>query len=312
MLFDKNQIEEILSVIEKNTIIYIASTLSVDILTDSDKETLKKAGIDYKKLHSNFTPFEQAFYFGRLSAALGDERTKQLDYKDFLSYLNKGQYVPMTSKERNMFNIAQNRTYSHIKGLGETMKQTVNGIIIEEDQAKRLEYEKIIHDEIATGIQERKSIRSIVSEIGHKTGDWQRNLGRIVQTEYNNIFQEARAAEIERIYGKDALCYKEVYPLACRWCIKAYLTDGIGSEPKIFKLSELVANGSNFGLKPVDWKPIITSHHVFCRCNLRHVSKNQVWDKEKKTFVYPESSPEVKGKGKFKAKITIGEKVFYI
>jgi hypothetical protein len=310
VIFNQNQIQEILNVIDKNTVIYIASTLSVDILSDNDKEILKQAGIKPEQLYTEFTPFMQSFYFGRLSAALGDKRTKELDYKDFLSYLKKGQYVPMTSKEQNMYNIAQNRTYTHLKGLGETMKQTVNGIILEEDQSKRLEYEKIIHDEIAIGIQERKSLRSIVSEIGHKTGDWQRNLGRIVQTEYNNIFQEGRAAQIINLYGADALVYKTVFEKACRFCIKAYLTSGIGSEPRIFKLSELIANGTNIGVKSDSYKPIVTSHHPFCRCQLHHLPKNQVWDKEKKEFRYPENKQPKKRD--YYDKITIGDKVFYV
>jgi hypothetical protein len=310
MIFTQNQIQEILSIIDKNTVIFIASTLSVDILSDNDKETLKQAGIKPEQLYNKFTPFQQAFYFGRLSAALGDARTKELDYKDFLSYLNKGQYVPMSAKEQNMYNIAQNRTYIHLKGLGETMKQTVNGIIIEEDQAKRLEYEKIIHDEIATGILERKSLRSIVSEIGHKTGDWQRNLGRIVQTEYDNIFQEGRAAQIENLFGVDALVYKIPLPLACRHCIRVYLTDGLGSEPRIFKLSELISNGSSIGRKPIDYKPVIGTLHPWDRCMLVHLPKNQVWDKEKKRFVYLENKEPVKRE--YYDKITIGDKVFYV
>jgi hypothetical protein len=313
MIFSNNEIEEILSIIDSNSIVYITATMGVEILTDNDRTILKQHGINPDNLYMQYPPFLQSFYFGRLSMALGDKNTKSLTYADFTSYLKKGQYVPMTKKEENMYNIAKSRTYTHIKGLGETMKQTVNGIIVEEDLRKRQEYEKIIHDEIATGIAQRKSIKNIISEIGHRTGDWQRNLGRIVQTEYNTIYQEGRMAEIIALHGEDSLVYKDVYPKACRHCIRAYLTDGIGSEPRVFKLSTLIANGTNIGVKMEDAKPVIGSFHPWCRCQLRFLPKNQQWDKDKKDFVYKrqENKPEANEKN-HRAKITVGDKVFYV
>ena len=52
----------------------------------------------------------------------------------------------------------------------------------------------------------------------------------------------------------------------CHWCNKAYNNDD--GTPKIYKLSELQANGSNLGLPKGAWKPVIGAHHFRCRCQL--------------------------------------------
>lgn len=50
----------------------------------------------------------------------------------------------------------------------------------------------------------------------------------------------------------------------CQWCGRFY---GI-QEPKIYKLKELQANGSNYGKPKAQWKPTLNSTHPLCRCEL--------------------------------------------
>ena len=91
------------------------------------------------------------------------------------------------------------------------MKNQVNGVITEEVERSRESYEKIIGDELKRGVQDRKSINSIVSEIGHKTNEWNRDWGRIVETEMQDIFNKGRAEQIRKDKGGETLVYKEVY-----------------------------------------------------------------------------------------------------
>jgi hypothetical protein len=310
--FTTQQIKQMLDIIDKNTLIYIGGNIGVDVFSEDDKQTLKRFGVDWKKLKTEFTPYEQMFYFGRLSQILGDEKTRSLTYTDLLKYLKKGQYVPLNQVEKDMLKLGKQRTYGHITGLGEKQKQTVNGIIIENSKKKRKAYEKIIKQEVVSGIKTRSGIKDIVSEIGHRTDDWQRDLGKIVDTEYNNILQEARALQIAKENdGEDSKVYKNVFPGACRHCIRLYLTNGIGSKPKTFTLKELEANGSNIERKVSDWLATIFSVHPFCRCFLYPVPKGKVWDEEKKDWVYPEKlKPKVEIKSK--DKIKVGDKIFEV
>jgi hypothetical protein len=148
--------------------------------------------------------------------------------------------------------------------------------------------------------------------LGHKTNDWQRDWGRIVETEMHTAQEEGRADDIQRNSTReDPLVFKHVLPTACRHCIKAYLTNGIGSKPKIFKLSELRANGDNIGKKQQDWKPTLGSLHPFDRCTLDEVPEDYEWDKEKKMFEPPKEFKR-KIERKSKVVITIGGKEYIV
>lgn len=47
---------------------------------------------------------------------------------------------------------------------------------------------------------------------------------------------------------------------ACKYCAKFwYMDDGV--TPRVYKMSDLIANGSNIGKKAADWKPTIDSTH---------------------------------------------------
>jgi len=309
VIFNKEQIEDILNIISFNHVLFIGVNVGTDILTDEDRSLLKKYGIDVNSIKVDFTPFEQQFYFGRLAVALGDNYTNELSYNDFLKYLRRSQYVPLNTREKETLNFAKQRSYSHIKNLEQRVKQNTSGLIIEEDQSMRDAYEATIKGSIERAVVERNTVNSVVSEIGNKTGDWGRDLGRIAATEMQTIYEEGRAAGIERKYGKEAEVWKEVYPAACRFCIKFYTTNGIGSEPKIFKLNKLRQNGTNIGRKQSDWKPVLSATHPFCRCMIHSKLEGYVWNEEKKMFVPPKIDKKAPKKG---IRVTVGDKVFDI
>jgi len=305
MIFSQNQIDELLKIVESNFIKFTAKALGVEVLTKDQASTLD----DIFPFHSSF---DEAFLFGRLSSLLQESDTKSITYDDFRKYIERAQYIPLTKVEQYMLNSAKTRTYNHLKGLGETIKKEINGIILEKQTLSRDEYEKLINKEITEGVYKRKALTEIVSEIGHKTGDWNRNLGRIVETEWNNIFQEGRASEFERKFGKDVKVYKHVYEQACRHCIKAYLTKGIGSKPIIFTINKLEENGTNIGKKVADWKPVLGSMHPFCRCTLQYVPKDYEWDEEEKDFKPIKKESKYNKDQVGSIKIIVGDKIFEV
>lgn len=309
MIFSKEKIEEILRVIEFNHTLFIGTGIGIDILTDEDRALLKKYGINMGDIKKQFTPYEQNFYFGRLASALGNNNASKLTYNDFLKYLRKGQYIPLSSREKASLDFAKQRSYSHIKNLGQRVTQDTSGIVMAEDQAVRDVYESTIKNSIERAILERDTVNSVVSEIGHKTGDWGRDLGRIAATEMQYVYEEGRAADIERSEGKEGLVFKEVYPQACRFCIKFYTTGGIGTKPVVFKLSELRANGTNIGRKQKDWLPTLGPVHPYCRCMVHKIKAGYVWDDEKGMFVPPKRGKDKPKKG---IRISVGDKNFDI
>lgn len=57
----------------------------------------------------------------------------------------------------------------------------------------------------------------------------------------------------------------------CNHCVRLHLTAGPGSPPRIFRLSELIDNGSNVGKKARDWQATVPPVHPWCACVLVRV-----------------------------------------
>jgi hypothetical protein len=314
MIFSPRQIERILQQISKNMLLYISVNLGEAVLSEVDRALLTSLGLDVLGLGGAFPRYYKMYILGRLTQVIGDANSNRLTINDFEEYLRRGQFQPLTPFEEVQYMLARQATYGHLKNLEHRMRTDVETDIM--TVISRSEYEGIIKEEIEIGIRDRKSLASIISDIGHRTTDWTKDLGRIVDTEMNNIFQRGRAVRISEVNrGKDPLVYKDVFEGACRHCIHLYLTSGLGSAPRVFHLSELMANGTNIGRKVQDWKPTIGGVHPWCRCNLRHIDDYTVWDKKTKTFVYDkeelkrrEAALGMKGK----IKITIGNKVITV
>lgn len=69
----------------------------------------------------------------------------------------------------------------------------------------------------------------------------------------------------------------------CKWCKKFwFLSDGV--TPKVYKLSELAANGSNMGKKTSEWAPTLGITHPNGRHYLLELPINWGFEGGKLTF----------------------------
>jgi very-short-patch-repair endonuclease len=268
MILTSDQIARALQQISKNVLLYIGFNLGEAVFSTADQALLNELGVNFMGLGGGQPRYYRMYLLGRLTQVLGEYNSARLAYNDFEEYLRRAQFQPLTPFEEFQYQAARQATYGHLKHLEHRMRQDTETGIMEE--ITRAEYEGIFKQGMITGVKERETLSNIVSNIGHQTGDWAKDLGRIVDTEMNNIFQKGRMMEIIKASpGQDPLVYKDVYPGACRHCIALYLTGGLGSAPRVFKLSELIANGSNVGRKVKDWRPTVEGLHPFCFLNSR-------------------------------------------
>lgn len=314
MIFTQDQIWELLRIVDFQYSVYIGKHVGTDILTHDDLKILRDYGFDVKTIKSVPT-VEQAFQFGRLSKALGNSRTKSItNYNDFKKFLAAGGFADLNRYEQTVLNTIKSQSYGAIKSIGESVKLDIRTAISNENIARRSNYEDIIRSAAKKTVADRTSLKNMMLEIGNRTQDWNTKLGRIVETEMHNAFEEGRATMIQQDEGSDALVYKDVYPGACRHCIRLFLTGGLGSEPRVFKLSELRANGTNVGRKAAEYLPVIGAVHPYCRCTLNIVPFGYKWDKEKRAFTEPDKEFKRQSYAHIKAplKVTIGDKEYVV
>lgn len=310
MIFTPDQISEILQLIEYHHILFGAKFLGTDPLLPEDKLLLKKYGIDISKI-SGTNYIETAYKFGILSRALQKKDVQSIKYNDFKKWIQKGGYIPLSASEKNTVEYLKRKSFSHLKNLGGKIQADTQQMLLEQDNKVRQKNEQLVKKELKEGILKRNTNKEIMLNLGNKTGDWMRDWDRIVETEMHTAMEEGRADDIQRnSKDDDPLVFKQPLPSACRFCIKLYLTNGLGSQPIIFKLSELRANGSNIGKKQQDWKATLESIHPWDRCTLQELPKGYIWDQEKQMFVPKKVENKIERKSKIY--ITIGDREFVV
>ena len=303
MIFNNEQIQEILSLVDFRFADLVWKIFGPSHLTSQDKENLKKHGIDPGSLVKKIPPYWANWMFGLLSGKLSDYQAKQISYKDLLDYLARRQYETPSKREIEEYEMACNRTYGSLKGLGDKMKKDISSYISDSELRMRMEQERTIKEGVKRGIVERDTTKLIAAKISNQLNDWSRDWNRIVETEYQGVFNMGRVQSYMREGdGPNTLIYFDVYPAACRHCIRLYLTAGIGSEPKLFTAEELIGNGTNIGRRVADWKPtIITAVHPFCYDDKVEVLTNKGWKFFKdldKTELFLSINPET-GEGEY-------------
>lgn len=269
MIFTPDEVRALFDIVDLRLAEIIVDVLGKEYLSDEDKTLLKKFNFDLKTAIDEVPPYQQAYLFGRLSSVLNPNQLQSLEYKDLKSYIEKNQYKQPSQRDLAEYKAASLRTYSYLKGMGTRVKETLSNSISQEELKRTIEERRredlsIVKEEIKRGIVEKRTIQNIVSDIGHQTEDWNRDWGRIVETEMQNIYCIGKSQTIIDDHGIDSLVYKEVFVGACKHCIKAYTTQGVGTKPRIFKMSSLLLNGDNIGRKVKDWKPVLGTMHPFC------------------------------------------------
>lgn len=311
MIFSPEQIQDLMKVIDFNTIMFGVEFIGVEPLEPDDISLLEEYGVNIDDIEEK-SYIETAYKFGRLSKAIGDIESKNLKYNDFKKWISKGGHIPLTGEEKSTISYLKRRSFDHLKKLGQKMGSDVKSILLDQENKLRLKNQKLIRKELVSAVRDRTAFKEIMLNLGHKTDDWQRDWTRIVETELHSVYEDGRADDIQKnSQSEDPLVFKHVLPTACRHCIKLYLTDGLGSKPRIFKLSELRANGSNIGRKQEDWKATLESLHAYDRCTLDEYIEGYEWDKNSKMFTPPKEFKR-KIERKSKVYITIGNREYVV
>lgn len=304
MLFTTDELYELYSIIDYFHTFFIATNIGTDILSKSDKILLYNYGVDINSFKDDEDYISYAYKFGLLATALKKDKVRALDFDSLKRFIRSGQFIPLTDSEQYALQFVRQQAYNDIKGLGNRIKQSTGQIFIESSRTRRLKVQRIIRKETKKAIRERKTVQELSSTLAKRTGDYARDFDRIAQYVLHDAYQNGIASQLLKQHGEDVEVFYSVYPGACEHCIEIYLTDGKGSEPKIFKLKDIIANGTNIGKKVKDWKSSIAPCHPWCRCTINLKPENTIYDVEKKRFTLVRNTYGVNRKSKIKVTVT--------
>lgn len=173
---------------------------------------------------------------------------------------------------------------AHDADLDRKMRGLIRDVIAarfgDDDAAERIQAEGVAQGMGGEFFDEqfRSTVNRQISDIGHLTGDWSRDLHRVVQTETTSAIhhgiaesweeqEAARARDLGKAPEK-ILVYRLPRGDACRYCVELYLDGGV---PRVFELDVLRGNGTNVGKKRAAWLPVEGPTHPFCGCSLHRV-----------------------------------------
>lgn len=289
MIFNTNQIQDIIGILKRWECVFVLGQLGVDYLSQAEKDILTKSGIDLTQYTNVQGILDHAFIWGILAEAVGDTRAKKMNYSQFKKFLASGNFIPLTEDERFALDQVKNRAYTDIGGLGSRIKSGTINTIVRANLKTQAKIQGIIREKTISAVELRKSARQLASELGEITDDWERDWLRIAYYLMHSAYNNGRAQSIFKESGGDAEVYFDVYEGACDKCKELYLTDpdDVDSMPIIFVLSELIANGNNIGRKASEWLATIDPTHPYCRCTINHKRAGYEWNYDLRTFSTP-------------------------
>lgn len=232
-----------------------------------DKELLKKLGIPENAPDM----IKNAFVLGKIIKMMSDKELSKLSFEQLKDRARKMSLSPV---EQSSLDYARNNAARYVTGLGNKIKDQITGQINNANVQSTLEVvqREIIKDKVEQSILKQQIRSKLASELGHALDDWKRDWMRVANTETWNAKLHGEVMTIlrgEAIYsntkGGDTLVFRRPAPDACSHCKRLYLKrDGV--TPKVFKLRDLISNGTNVGKKVNEWQPIVGTTHPHCRC----------------------------------------------
>lgn len=295
--------DKIKNLIKLYSLNFLLSVVGSDFLSESELKFLENSlGKEKVNKYKKEIPLLDKIYaFGKISQQIGIKNVNKITKKDLEKWLSENK-------------INQNEELNKIKA------QSYLDVL-----SKQFKIEKDLRQGILNESNQKEfKMSNIVDYIKDKFEDWSFIKPSVTYVS-ESALNEGKAEEIKEQAGKydenDPLVYK--VPIfdekLCSSCKKAYLDKN--NIPKLFKLSELEANGTNIGKKQQDWLPIVPAHHPNCRCLLQYFEQlpntsidDYEFNEDKHRYILKEEvlKDNQKRIRKSKVKIIIGEKEFEV
>ena len=281
MILSNEQLREVVDIIRNHHYSFVYKNISTDIdpkmIINLRDGGYIKGGDEVKSY------FKDAYEITRLKELIEVSKFKDMTYDKFKRFLFSNP-VPMTDTEASSINHIQQTAGQYITKQGDLLRHATEETIRNKNMDFKADVlSRVIKTPLQAGIEQRKGIGEIVSELREGSDDQFRDWHRIAQTELQNARNHAA---IDNIYAvnkdkpdKEILIYKRPNPDACKVCKSVYLEkDGV--TPKVFTMSEFKKNITNYGLKTKRWMPTIETVHPWCQCEMATLPPGFGFDKK--------------------------------
>jgi hypothetical protein len=276
-LLSDRQLADVSRIIEDNHTAFLIQIGLGDQVPPEQVQRLVRLGL-VSKAQVKAGLLDDAFLFGLLADSLEESKAKHMEYEQFQQWAARHE-VPLGQEEREAVKSLKRSMATHLKRLRSQVEDDTQETLVEADQLLHQRMAATVTHKLTQGVEQRKSVAEVASALKKATGQYARDWTRVAVTELNNAFQEGKLATIQKSNkGRDPDVFKRVKKSACKECKEAYLTKS--GAPRVFKLSQLLANGSNIGRHRHDRRATIKSHHPHCCCELQELPPGFEFDSQ--------------------------------
>lgn len=221
---------------------------------------------------------EDAWLIGRIREIAPEKELEKMTPEEFRNRF-RGLLSSLSDEQRKKLDLIKESARTQLIGLGDHVQAKIRGTLlnISFDHANEYLGEPVKNILEEAYIQD-SSLAKLVTNLRQNAGDFSAKWTTIATTEYSRAINVGACdLMIEKNKDKtpeDIYCYFLVVndSKLCRHCHDKYLNSN--GTPRVFKMSELISNGSNYGKKAAAWKASIGGMHPNCRCVVSEIPEN--------------------------------------
>ena len=290
MALDRKKLEGLRRTVKRHLNWLVREIAGEDALTEEERKDLS----GFKPLPKQAHDFiQRSFILGRLKSIL-----KKKEYKEItLSKLDQAiKDAKLTPLEKMALDEARHSAGVYIKGLAADIEAGVFQRLSEAESQLVTEatIRNIVREETAFAVLEQKTWKELASSLSDSLRvEYSKRLEMIARTELHSAKQKGIAQAIANktdVYGSSDGPDSDVSVVTqtgrCEDCARLY--EDKDGNPKIFKLSFLMGNGSNatrnhkkVNKQHVHWVATVPPSHPHCFCELVYVPPGYTWKDRK-------------------------------
>ena len=265
MVISKQTIERIKRILKKNYAKLAMGVLGAQNLSDEEKFYLQREGVD---LENHESLMEALYNYNYINDV------QETDKPDGLEEALAQQSHPSAKPKGEAHSSAYEHLNSNMQHIIEkhrnTMISRIEGYIRDNNNDYKYDaLQNLTRPDNMDEMVKEATVGDLKRQLRDMSGDANRNWTRIAVTETSNAIGMGSVDRLVKDNKEKAMDDVYVYRInpddsaTCKYC-KSFYIDKDGS-PKVYKMSTILNNGSNYGKKAAQWKPTALATHPNCR-----------------------------------------------
>jgi len=262
MVTSRETLEKIKQIIEKHYAKLTIGLLGKTVFTPEELKRLKADGVDV----TNKESFLELVYMHNFINNPRNPETTPTSTEDMEAQQSEQGIKPTGDANEYAVESLNLTTRQYIDKIKGEITTRIQSIIRENnDKYKFNALQNLERDAITDDLVKESSIGRVKQLLRDTAKDGNRDWQRVALTEISNaigigsvdrIVTDNRDRDLEEVVVYRVIVQDSV---TCKYCRKFY--GDVGEIPKLYKLSTLLGNGSNYGKNQQDWSPVVGATH---------------------------------------------------